>query len=58
MRLGVGVRGALLAKVLDLNDTQTSVLSLVFHDADTAGLLLVDLKDLREVLKSLGTDEG
>jgi uncharacterized protein len=48
----------LLAKVLELNDTQTSVLSLVFHYADAAGLLLVDLKDLREVLKSLGTDEG
>jgi DNA helicase HerA-like ATPase len=47
-----------LAKILDLNDVQTSVLSLVFHYADTNGLLLVDLKDLREVLKFLGTDEG
>jgi uncharacterized protein len=34
------------------------VLSLVFHFADSAGLLLVDLKDLREVLRFLGTDEG
>jgi DNA helicase HerA-like ATPase len=48
----------LLAKVLDLNDVQTSVLSLIFHYADANGLLLVDVKDLREVLKFLGTDEG
>ena len=44
--------------MLDLNDVQTSVLSLVFHYADSAGLLLADLKDLREVLKFLGTGEG
>ena len=37
----------LLAKVLDLNDTQTSSLGLVFHWADKAGLTLLDLKDLR-----------
>ena len=48
----------LLAKVLDLNEVQTSVLSLVFHYADANGLLLVDLKDLREVLRFLGTEEG
>jgi hypothetical protein len=59
VRASVSEFGApLLAKVLDLNDVQTSVLSLVFHYADGAGLLLVDLKDLREVLKFLGTDEG
>ncbi len=59
MRASVSEFGAqLLAKVLDLNDVQTSVLSLVFHYADAGGLLLVDLKDLREVLKFLGTDEG
>jgi hypothetical protein len=59
VRASVSEFGApLLAKVLDLNDVQTSVLSLVFHYADSAGLLLVDLKDLREVLKFLGTDEG
>ena len=48
----------LLSKILDLNDVQTSVLSLVFHYADSGGLLLVDLKDLREVLRFLGTDEA
>jgi uncharacterized protein len=59
VRASVSEFGApLLAKVLDLNDVQTSVLSLVFHYADSAGLLLVDLNDLREVLKFLGTDEG
>src|SRR5215217_3660413 len=59
VRASVSEFGApLLAKVLDLNDVQTSVLSLVFHYADSAGLLLADLKDLREVLKFLGTDEG
>jgi DNA helicase HerA-like ATPase len=59
VRASVSEFGApLLAKVLDLNDVQTSVLSLVFHYADANGLLLVDLKDLREVLKILGTDAG
>ena len=54
VRASVSEFGApLLAKVLDLNDVQTSVLSLVFHWADSGGLLLVDLKDLREVLKFL-----
>jgi uncharacterized protein len=59
VRASVSSFGApLLAKVLDLNDTQTSVLSLVFHYADAHGLLLVDVKDLRAVLKHLGTAEG
>ena len=58
VRASVSELGALLSKILDLNDVQTSVLSLVFHWADSGGLLLVDLKDLREVLRFLGTDEG
>ena len=48
----------LLAKVLDLNETQTSSLSLVFHFADSAGLALLDLKDLRAVIGYLISDEG
>jgi len=48
----------LLSKVLDLNDTQESSLSLVFHYADTAGLPLLDLKDLQAVLQFLTGDEG
>ena len=48
----------LLSKVLGLNDTQESSLGLVFHYADQAGLPLLDLADLREVVKYLTSDEG
>ena len=37
----------LLARLLNLNDTQAGVLQLVFKIADDQGLLLLDLKDLR-----------
>jgi len=47
----------LLARVLGLNDTQTSVLALVFKYCDDKGLLLLDLEDLRAVLQYL-TDDG
>ena len=47
----------LLAKVLGLNDTQTSVLALVFKYCDDKRLLLLDLSDLRAVLQYL-SDEG
>ncbi len=40
----------LLARLLDLNDTQTGVLNLAFKVADEDGLLLLDLKDLRALL--------
>jgi DNA helicase HerA-like ATPase len=40
----------LLSRILNLNDTQSSVLSLVFKVADDNGLLLLDLKDLRAML--------
>jgi DNA helicase HerA-like ATPase len=48
----------LLARVLDLNATQTSVLSLVFEYCDDQDLPLLDLADLRTTLRFLGTDEG
>ncbi|WP_232548789.1 helicase HerA-like domain-containing protein [Propioniciclava soli] len=48
----------LLSKVLGLNDTQESTLSLVFHYADTQRLLLLDLKDLGELLAFLTSPEG
>ena len=48
----------LLAKVLDANETQASSLSLVFRYADDQGLALLDLDDLREVLKYLTSDDG
>ncbi|WBY01943.1 DUF853 family protein [Ramlibacter tataouinensis] len=41
----------LLARMLDLNDTQAGVLNLVFRIADDNGLLLLDLKDLRSMLQ-------
>ena len=44
----------LLGRLLNLNDTQAGVLSLVFKIADTNGLLLVDLKDLRSMLDYVG----
>ena len=47
----------LLARVLDLNDTQQSVLSMVFKFCDDKGLLLLDLPDLKQVLGYL-TGEG
>src|SRR4051795_2115152 len=48
----------LLAKVMDLNDTQTAVLSLVFKYCDDNSLPLLDLADLRTTLNWLGSDEG
>ncbi|MDJ1372103.1 helicase HerA-like domain-containing protein [Gulosibacter molinativorax] len=48
----------MLSKVLGLNATQESVLGLVFHYADQAGLPLVNLEDLRSVLLFLTSDEG
>lgn len=48
----------LLAKVLDLNETQESSLGLIFHFADQRGLELVDLKDLRAVIQYLTDDQG
>jgi DNA helicase HerA-like ATPase len=48
----------LLSKVLGLNETQESSLELVFHYADSAGLALLDLKDLRAVIQHLVSDEG
>jgi DNA helicase HerA-like ATPase len=44
----------LLARMLDLNDTQAGVLNLVFKIADDNGLLLLDMKDLRAMLQHLG----
>lgn len=44
----------LLARILGLNDTQTSVLNLVFRIADEKGLLLSDLKDLKAMLQYTG----
>jgi DNA helicase HerA-like ATPase len=44
----------LLARMLNLNDTQQGVLQLVFKIADDNGLLLLDTKDLRSMLQNVG----
>ncbi|MES2917013.1 MAG: helicase HerA-like domain-containing protein [Pseudomonadota bacterium] len=55
----------LLARLMDLNDTQEGVLTLLFKYADDNGLLLLDLKDLRALVSfaadntaALGRDYG
>ena len=48
----------LLSRVLGLNDTQASALQLVFHWADSQGLALLDLKDLRAVVDYLTNTEA
>ncbi|MCB5181168.1 helicase HerA-like domain-containing protein [Streptomyces antimicrobicus] len=48
----------LMAKVLQLNRTQEQSLGLIFHYADSKGLELIDLKDLRAVVAFLVSDRG
>ncbi len=64
-KLGAQVRATvhsfgplLLGKVLGLNDTQTSILALIFKYCDDNDLPLLDLKDLSATLKYLASDEG
>lgn len=44
----------LLTRLLNLNEVQGGVLSLVFRIADDNGLLLLDLKDLQAMVRSVG----
>ncbi|WP_333861797.1 helicase HerA-like domain-containing protein, partial [Stenotrophomonas indicatrix] len=55
----------LLARILELNDTQAGVLDIVFKLADDRGLLLLDMDDLRALLglvaeerKDISTEYG
>jgi len=64
-KLGAQVRATvhsfgplLMGKVLDLNETQTSILALIFKYCDDNSLPLLDLKDLVATLKFLSSDEG
>ena len=57
-RNGVPVRATvsdvgpqLLSRLMNLNDTQTGIMNLVFKVADDLGWLLIDLKDLRAMLQ-------
>ena len=44
--------------MLDLNETQTSILALIFKYCDDNDLPLLDLKDLATTLKFLASDDG
>ena len=48
----------LLARIFNLNETQTGVLAIAFKVADDNGLLLLDLKDLRALLSWVGENAG
>lgn len=48
----------LLSRILDLNETQSDVLNMVFRIADDQGLLLLDLKDLRKMLEEVGNNRA
>lgn len=55
MRTTISAMGPqLLARLMELNDTQTGVLNIVFKIADDNELLLIDLKDLRLMLDFCG----
>lgn len=41
----------LLSRIMELNDTQTDILTIIFKIADDEGLLLLDTKDLRSMLQ-------
>ncbi|HEX5337184.1 MAG TPA: helicase HerA-like domain-containing protein [Gallionella sp.] len=44
----------MIGRMLNLNEVQQGVLTLVFKIADDCGLLLLDLKDLRAMVQSVG----
>ncbi|MBS1570833.1 MAG: DUF853 family protein [Bacteroidetes bacterium] len=48
----------LLGKILQLNDTQQSILSIVFKYCDDKGLPLIDLDDLKKVLQYMTDSNG
>ncbi|MEP7077157.1 MAG: helicase HerA-like domain-containing protein [Acidobacteriota bacterium] len=55
LRATVSEMGPLmLARLLDLNDTQEGVLAIAFKYADDNGLLLLDLKDLQSLMQYVG----
>ncbi len=49
-----GMGSTLLARLLDLNDTQAGVLDIAFRVADEMQLLLIDIKDLKAMLQYIG----
>jgi DNA helicase HerA-like ATPase len=59
LRATVSEMGPLLiARLLQLNDTQEGVLSIAFKFADDNGLMLIDLKDLQSLMQFVGESAG
>ncbi len=55
LRATTGEMGPLLlSRLLDLNEVQSGLMSLLFRIADDAGLLLLDMKDLRLLVQYVG----
>src|SRR5690554_6114624 len=48
----------LLERLLNLNDTQSAILSMVFKIADDNNLLLIDLKDLQKMVEFVGNNRA
>lgn len=48
----------LLSKILELNDTQTGVLAMIFKYADDQGLPLIDFDDLKKIVNFLTDGPG
>src|SRR5690606_16050785 len=48
----------LLSKILGLNDTQESIISVIFKFCDDHALPLVDLEDLKKVLTYIKDDDS
>jgi DNA helicase HerA-like ATPase len=48
----------LIARMLELNETQEGVITIAFALADSDGLLLLDFKDLRAILNHVGERAG
>ena len=49
-----GIGPLFLSRLLNLNDTQSGALNIVFRIADEKGMLLIDMKDLRAMLDHVG----
>jgi len=55
MRITISSMGPLLfSRLLNLNETQSGVMYLIFRIADDKGMLLLDLKDLRSMVAYVG----
>ena len=47
-----------MSRLMDLSDVQSGVLNLVFKIADDKGLLLIDIKDLKAMLRYVGENRA